>query len=537
MTSSILEVMRSAHESLESMEEAGARALFERSQRVISVPVDHCIEFLSTMMLKGAVELRSYYEDTEFTRADEIASIGGEGVTDVWHAFYGRVKEAKEYDRHHQDRKAIQQLQDKDYWLDLSVRTAFERSTSFSGEEHGGKFLDMASLHQAFLNLRRLREHKVKEFLQSQWIKQMKISENLGDMECSSFEEFARRRTASHRPVDYVSWLRDFDSFENIPRHFKYKQQDYHKYLAELSAYLECFIRRQRPLMNLETQLISFQQTFDDEWVRRAIPGWPEHTAESSMYALATDKVFANETAMTGHLNSKDYAKAVARLNSLTEDEQRTLMEASHKRDRDVALLERRIALFKQILSDTVEDTIDHITRKQARTAREVAIELAQIEGGEAGVMTDEIADDVSEAGSSEGEEIDVNDRSIYNPKNLPLGPDGKPIPFWQFKLFGLDKEFPCEICGNHTYFGRRPFEKHFSEWRHINGLRALRIPNSNHFYGITGIEDAILLHDKLRKEANISIFNADKEMECEDAMGNVMSYRAYQDLVRQGLV
>ena len=146
-------------------------------------------------------------------------------------------------------------------------------------------------------------------------------------------------------------------------------------------------------------------------------------------------------------------------------------------------------------------------------------------------------ADDDSLHSSSGGEEVDMNDRGVYNPLKLPVGWDGKPIPYWMYKLHGLGQEFKCEICGNYSYWGRRAFEKHFSEWRHINGLKALRIPNSNHFFGGTGIEDAILLNDKLRQETSGSIFNADKEMECEDAMGNVMSYRAYQDLARQGLL
>ena len=37
----------------------------------------------------------------------------------------------------------------------------------------------------------------------------------------------------------------------------------------------------------------------------------------------------------------------------------------------------------------------------------------------------------------------------LYNPLKLPLGWDGKPIPFWLYKLHGLNQEFKCEICGN----------------------------------------------------------------------------------------
>jgi hypothetical protein len=177
---------------------------------------------------------------------------------------------------------------------------------------------------------------------------------------------------------------------------------------------------------------------------------------------------------------------------------------------------------------------VDYITRKQARTSREIEQELAQINNGPADTSFERIETDVSSSG---GEEVDLNDRALYNPLNLPLGWDGKPIPYWMYKLHGLGHEFKCEICGNASYWGRRAFDKHFSEWKHLNGLKALRIPNSNQFHGVTGIEDAIRLHEKLRRDTMTSIFNADKEMECEDAMGNVMSYRAYQDLAKQGML
>jgi len=50
----------------------------------------------------------------------------------------------------------------------------------------------------------------------------------------------------------------------------------------------------------------------------------------------------------------------------------------------------------------------------------------------------------------SEGE-----DEFIYNPLKLPLGWDNKPIPYWLYKLHGLNQEFKCEICGNFSYWGR----------------------------------------------------------------------------------
>lgn len=40
----------------------------------------------------------------------------------------------------------------------------------------------------------------------------------------------------------------------------------------------------------------------------------------------------------------------------------------------------------------------------------------------------------------------------------------------------------------------RRAYEKHFKEFRHQNGMRALGIPNNKMFYEVTKIEDALQL-------------------------------------------
>merc|ERR1719473_2309397 len=121
----------------------------------------------------------------------------------------------------------------------------------------------------------------------------------------------------------------------------------------------------------------------------------------------------------------------------------------------------------------------------------------------------EEGAEGSDEAGSDDDAAEEQVDKPIYNPLNLPLGWDGKPIPFWLYKLHGLGEEFKCEICGNYSYWGRRAFDRHFSEWRHAYGMRSLKIPNTSHF----------------------------KDVECEDSQGHVMSLRAYTDLKRQGLV
>lgn len=63
---------------------------------------------------------------------------------------------------------------------------------------------------------------------------------------------------------------------------------------------------------------------------------------------------------------------------------------------------------------------------------------------------------ELSEDDYDEDEDEDEEEEILYNPKNVPLGWDGKPIPYWLYKLHGLNIEFPCEICGNYSYWGRK---------------------------------------------------------------------------------
>lgn len=82
---------------------------------------------------------------------------------------------------------------------------------------------------------------------------------------------------------------------------------------------------------------------------------------------------------------------------------------------------------------------------------------------------------------------------TIYIPdrlKILEIFP--QPIPYWLYKLHGLNISYTCEICGNYTYKGPKAFQRHFAEWRHAHGMRCLGIPNTAHFANVTQIEDAL---------------------------------------------
>lgn len=120
---------------------------------------------------------------------------------------------------------------------------------------------------------------------------------------------------------------------------------------------------------------------------------------------------------------------------------------------------------------------------------------------------------------------------------NYPVGWDGKPIPYWLYKLHGLGVEYKCEICGNHSYWGRKNFEAHFQEARHARGMKVLGIPNTKHFHNITIINEAVALWQKMQRDSHTKYFQPENEEEYEDSEGNVYKKKVYEDLKRQGLV
>ena len=168
------------------------------------------------------------------------------------------------------------------------------------------------------------------------------------------------------------------------------------------------------------------------------------------------------------------------------------------------------------------------VERRAALTAREREAELEEQE---------EAVPPPAEITSALEEEDEDDDERIYNPLKLPLGWDGKPIPYWLYKLHGLGVEFKCEICSDYVYMGRKAFDRHFQESRHAFGMRALGLPNTKHFHEITKIQDALALADKLKREGRQELIQMEKAEEFEDADGNVYDKKTYEDLKRQGLL
>jgi splicing factor 3A subunit 3 len=212
---------------------------------------------------------------------------------------------------------------------------------------------------------------------------------------------------------------------------------------------------------------------------------------------------------------------------------------AKHERRIDIARRETIVVALLNQLRPTLEATLRRTERRETQTLNEREKEMEEDLHGSAFDGGPPKKDKKDHDGNDESDNSDDDDEDapIYNPKGVPLGWDGKPIPYWLFKLHGLNHFYPCEICGNESYRGRRNFETHFAEAKHAFGMKSLGIPNTKHFHGVTKIEDAQKLWDKLKGTLHHEQFDGTKEEEYEDSHGNVLSRATYEDLARQGLL
>lgn len=94
-----------------------------------------------------------------------------------------------------------------------------------------------------------------------------------------------------------------------------------------------------------------------------------------------------------------------------------------------------------------LNETKSNVERRFSLTAREREQELLE--------QANPPAAPTNNSGEGGTGEDDEEEERIYNPLKLPLGWDGKPIPYWLYKLHGLGVEYRCEICSDHVYMGR----------------------------------------------------------------------------------
>lgn len=497
----VIERQRRQHEECERVESALVDELLLKKQtQRDQINSDHRGRGLLERYLVCNDSLLTLYEDKDGMRKEEIAALSG---PNEFAEFYSRLRTIKDYHRRYPNEVAEPMQMEF-----LKMKEARENPTEdmqtlvdFADEEGYGKYLDLHEAYYKFINIKGI--------------------EKLG----------------------YLAYLETFDRLFDIPK--DKKNQEYKRYLTFLLNYLYDYCQRVQPLLNIDKEMKETMDEFESNWSQGTFPGWPKDTnsalAQSGAHLDLLGFSSPEELASLGldrlkqalqALNLKcggtleERAQRLFITKGKSSEELASSLFAKSKgnkgrensgKQKEIGSLESQVYRLVELVGEQRAATRDNVVRKQARTTDELEDEEAH--------------EEFNESDSDDEETV------LYNPKNLPLGWDGKPIPYWLYKLHGLNISYSCEICGNLKYRGPKAFQRHFAEWRHAHNMRCLGIPNTAHFANVTEIKDALALWEKLKNVKAKERWLPDVEEEFEDSAGNVVNKKTFEDLSRQGLL
>ncbi|KAF2106555.1 hypothetical protein BDV96DRAFT_507646 [Lophiotrema nucula] len=493
-----LEEQRYLHEDIERLEDAISERMLDDPKHIRErLARDHEVSRFLESIEERSKSLDKIYEDVDGDRDREVRGLS---TGDTMDAFLREVASIRDYHRRYPNEQAenLEKMYKKRTPEEQAAAAAYIESM-FSGEEGIGRFFDLTSLYDQFLNL---------------------------------------PNNQSGRRLTYLQFIDSFDNFQSIRREQK-MSETYFQYLKALQEYLEGFMRRTKPLENLDKIFTTFDKDFEEAWEKDEVPGWEKNagatngsatamdTSGGGIYCSACKKDFSKESVYESHLSGKKHKKNAEQMENAVSSINSNGPTSSVQRikERVVAEKEFRVKKLAAAMQTERSDTKVNVERKQGMTERERQQELEML-----------YSETTEQANKDDDDDSDGEDK-IYNPLKLPLAWDGKPIPFWLYKLHGLGVEFPCEICGNFVYMGRRAFDKHFNEPRHVYGLKCLGITNTTLFREITGISEALELWKKIQAENKKQKSTTENVVQMEDTDGNVMPEKVYQDLLAQGIL
>ncbi|KAH8918059.1 hypothetical protein BT69DRAFT_1212906 [Atractiella rhizophila] len=504
-------IEQTATNLLISLPEAGTQ-LTKRQQKS-ALTSAHKVSQLINLMGAQSSQLHQLYQDPQGLMKDEIFRLGGQGVAggDLGE-FYERLGKLKEYHRRYPNAPSSFEQPQTDDELVRKLIGEVDVGGLFSGEEKYGAYIDLNAVFQdKFLNLQG-------GSIMGTW----------------DVEEKANR---PGKKFTYLQWLDGFEKFETVAKNNK--NETYVAYVKQLYEELLGFSKRGFPLEDVDTVVSKAEKEFEEKWAEGTLPGWERGGDDAGVWCEACQKHYSKRTVYDAHLTSKKHLKASAALQSNPSTSSRNTPVSNGAAAKSVHLQAAKYeSLIRSLLSSPIplqkirSETKANVERRMALTDRERQAEIEEEEDSDL-----EVEEDKDKGKKEEKEDEDDDDERIYNPLKLPLGWDGKPIPYWLYKLHGLGVEYRCEICSDHVYMGRKNFERHFQESRHAFGMRALGLPNTRHFHEITRIEDAIALAEKLKAEGKQEVLSTETMEELEDEEGNVYNRKTFEDLRRQGLL
>src|SRR5277367_6559264 len=360
----VLERQRNAHEDIERMEQAIVVRLAEEPRtRYESLLTEHQVaEFLAGIHQQSEFLVESYRDETKYlpsenpinlyrARLKEIESMSGS--TNEFDQFYQQLAELKEIHRRHPNlqvedleknyRKRTREEMEEDRMFRIEVGLTVAITSMFTGEESWGRFLDLNTFHELFLNLRGVRTN-----------------------------------------LSYIEYLKSFQGFRHLRR--QTKNETYLKYLIQLQDYLESFLKRVEPIVNHDKLMNKIGVDFDSAWDQGTAPGQKDEmngtttTNGSPLFCEACQKTYAKETVFNAHLDSKQHKKNVQKANAekngtAEEDDPEPLSGQMTREQRRKEISRREFTILKlcqgEKLSQIIPATINNVERRALLSDRE----------------------------------------------------------------------------------------------------------------------------------------------------------------------
>jgi len=564
MSSTLLEQCRQAHEDIEHLAREAVKVLEEEPKSTKGRMLQqHKTNFIIQSTVDRSETALKLYDDRDGLMKEEISSMKG---IDVFKGFYDQLRDIKDYHRRFPDVT----VKDAPSIAEGLVSHSREVEQYFSGEEMYGKYLDLHVFYVRACNMPqfRIREeyrsfishidkfsgvaqakkdtfymeylrdlllYLVNFYIRSQplVVVQEVLDDTIKDFEtewlAGTFDgwKLEPQLRGAGVPESKASLIEDADlDLEKFTSAVELEGLGLDALKKALQAKgMKCGGNLQQRAQRLwQTKGKSLDEIPAKDKVKGA-QGKPaakveKATAKSSSSVVAAPFI---QIGVPTSVNTNAGSGLVMLGYSLGEPIGHISKMSKMVRFKRTAAMEACIHKMCELLSDVLENTKRQVEKKLTLTHDELEQEMVDEDQGVADIDMDEDDDD--------------DDIPIYNPLNLPVGWDGKPIPFWLYKLHGLGVEYKCEICGNYSYWGRRAFDRHFQEWRHAHGMRCLKIPNTKHFHDIVLIEDAINLYEKIKDKTDAEVWTMKTDEEFEDSEGNVLNRRTYEDLQKQGIL
>ncbi|MXQ80474.1 hypothetical protein E5288_WYG006261 [Bos mutus] len=486
----ILEQQRRYHEEKERLMDVMAKEMLTKKSTLRDqINSDHRTRAMQDRYMEVSGNLRDLYDDKDGLRKEELNAISG---PNEFAEFYNRLKQIKEFHRKHPNEICVPMSVEFEELLKARENPSEEAQNlvEFTDEEGYGRYLDLHDCYLKYINL--------------------KASEKL----------------------DYITYLSIFDQLFDIPK--ERKNAEYKRYLEMLLEYLQDYTDRVKPLQDQNELFGKIQNEFEKKWENGTFPGWPKETSSALTHAGAHLDLSAfsswEELASLGldRLKSALLALGLKCGGTLEERAQRLFST----KGKSLESLDTSLFAKNPKTKGTKRDTERNKDIAFLEAQIYEYVEILGVSDSAEGCKCSKL---VVTVGKRKEDWFRERFRDRREKTSIVLR--WSPIPYWLYKLHGLNINYNCEICGNYTYRGPKAFQRHFAEWRHAHGMRCLGIPNTAHFANVTQIEDAVSLWAKLKLQKASERWQPDTEEEYEDSSGNVVNKKTYEDLKRQGLL